>query len=159
MLNAEADRDLDALATLLHAKVVEWPPVGGEWDADAVRYFQRLLDDPTFDNTWGARYVTCNGQLVANAGFFGPPDADGEVEIGYSVCAAQRNKGIATATVARLVVEAQLAGATSLRARTTATNSASIRTLERNGFVVVDTSTGSDETTHVLLGRSLLATE
>lgn len=42
--------------------------------------------------------------LVGNGGFKGPPNGQGEVEIGYEVAPAFRNQGWATAAVSRLLV-------------------------------------------------------
>jgi hypothetical protein len=76
--------------------------------------------------------LIANNRLVGSAGFFGPPDEEGEVEIGYSVCLVDRRRGIATAAVAALCELASARGCASIRARTTADNLGSIAVLERN---------------------------
>ena len=121
-LDAELDGSRERLADELGVRVTEWPPEGGEWDRDAVEFFRRQIDDGSFDPTWGPSYVVRDGLLVASAGFFGPPDADDEVEIGYSVCRTQRGRGIATAAVSQLCGRAASGGCASVRARTAADN-------------------------------------
>jgi RimJ/RimL family protein N-acetyltransferase len=150
-LDAELAGSREQLADVLGVQVTEWPPEGGEWDRDAVEFFRRQ----GVDLTWGPSYVVGDGLLVASAGFFGPPDADGEVEIGYSVCRTQRGRGIATAAVAELCGRAASGGCTSVRARTTADNVASIAVLERNRFVEVARDAGEDGATALLFRRRL----
>lgn len=154
MLDADLAGHSTELGDLLGAVVREWPPVGGEWDHDAMRFFRGLMDEPTFVPRWGPRYVAFDGRLVAAAGFFGPPNEDGYVELGYSVCSDERRKGIATATVAQLCEIARASGATAVLARTTTANVASIRTLERSRFVVIDGSAHDASEDGVLLRRT-----
>lgn len=154
MLDADVAGCCVELGDLLDAVVQEWPPLGGEWDYDAMRFFRGQIDEPTFAARWGPRYVTFDGRLVASAGFFGPPDEDGHVEIGYSVCLGERCKGIATAAVAQLCEIARASGVTAVQARTTTMNVASIRALERNRFVVVDSSGNDAVEVDVLLRRT-----
>ncbi len=134
-LDAELGGSRQQLAEVLGVRITEWPPEGGEWDRDAVLFFRRQVDDGAFDSTWGPSYIVGDGSLVGSAGFFGPPDAAGEVEIGYSVCRTARRRGIATAAVSQLCGRAAAGGCASVRARTTADNAASIAVLERNLFV------------------------
>jgi ribosomal-protein-alanine N-acetyltransferase len=154
-LDAELDDSRERLAEVLGVRVTEWPPEGGEWDRDAVEFFRRQVDDGSFDLEWGPSYVVSDGVLVASAGFFGPPDADDEVEIGYSVCRTQRGRGIATAAVGQLCGRAASGGCASVRARTTADNVASIAVLERNRFVEVARDAGEDGSTALLFRRRL----
>jgi len=155
LLDADVAGRTAEMGDALRALVEEWPPVGGEWDHDAMRFFRSRIDEPAFDPRWGPRYVTLDGRLVASAGFFGPPDEDGHVEIGYSVCLGERGKGIATATVAVLCEIARASGATAVDARTTTTNVASLRTLERNRFVVIQTSENDAGDVALVLRRRL----
>ena len=134
-LDAELGGSREQLADVLGVQITEWPPEGGEWDRDAVEFFRRQVDDGGFDSSWGPSYIVGDGSLVGSAGFFGPPDAAGEVEIGYSVCRTARRRGIATAAVSQLCGRAASGGCASVRARTTADNVASIAVLERNLFV------------------------
>lgn len=95
-LEAELENDRDRLGRAIDATVGEWPPEDGEWDLDAVRFFHELLNDASFEAGWTPAYVSLDGCLVASGGFFGRPDSEGEVEIGFSVCRSERRKGVAT---------------------------------------------------------------
>lgn len=55
---------------------------------------------------WPAYFFICpeSRSLVGNGGFKGPPNEQGEVEIGYEVAPMFRNRGWATAAVSRLLV-------------------------------------------------------
>ncbi len=133
-LEAELADDREQLGRLVDATVSEWPPEGGEWDVDAMSYFRELLDDASFLPDWAAAYVILDGRLVGTGGFFGPPNCDGEVEIGFSVCRFQRRQGVARALVARLCLIAADRGCTSVRARTTMQNTGALATLRSNSF-------------------------
>ena len=133
-LNAELENDREQLGRAIDATVGEWPPEDGEWDIDAVRFFHEVLSDASFEVGWTAAYVSLDGRLVASGGFFGRPDSEGEVEIGYSVCRSERRKGVATALVARLCSIAADRGCASVRARTTTQNAGALATLQSNSF-------------------------
>jgi RimJ/RimL family protein N-acetyltransferase len=144
-LDAELSQDIASLATWLDAEIEEWPPIGGEWDRDAVEHFRSLVDSAEFDRRLGPFYVLSDGSLVACAGFFGPPGDDLEIEIGYSVCQRARRRGIATAVVAELCERAAAFGVTSVRATVRADNTGSITALVRNGFVVSESTSAGDD--------------
>ena len=156
-LEAELQGDLAALAARLGVAVDEWPPIGGEWDLEAMRFFRGLLEDRAADARFGPCYVVIDSALVGHAGFFGPPDERGEVEIGYSVCESHRRRGIATAVIAGLCERAADLGCSTVRAHVRADNVASIRSLVRNGFVAVDDAAPHDgaEDEQLLFRRSL----
>jgi RimJ/RimL family protein N-acetyltransferase len=77
-----------------------------------------------------------DGLAIGDAGFHGPPSADGEVEIGYALVPRARGSGLATESVG-LLAEWALAqpGVSALSARVESENTASMRLLERFGFV------------------------
>ena len=133
-LGAELENDREKLARAIDATVSEWPPEAGEWDIDAVRYFHELFNDTSFEPGWAAAYVILDGRLVASGGFVGPPDGQGEVEIGFSVCRSERRKGVATALVARLCSVAANRGCVSVQARTSTQNAGALATLRSNAF-------------------------
>ncbi|GAB4013680.1 GNAT family N-acetyltransferase [Spirosoma migulaei] len=118
----------------------DWPP--GEYDQGAIEFFlDQLLIGGLEATGWYAWYVvtyptpTTPATLVASGGYFGPPDTEGTVEIGYSVSSEWRRQGIATELVARLVDHAkQQAGVKRIIARTLPNNQASIGVLAKNGF-------------------------
>lgn len=138
-LQAELGNPRD-LEDLLGAQVPEsWPP--GEYDRDALGYFHsRLEAEGPASIGWYVWYVITRDddgrrqQLVAGAGFFGPP-SEGSVEIGYSVIPEARGKGFASEIVATLVERAFKSEAVSqIVAHTTDANPASIAVLQRCGF-------------------------
>jgi ribosomal-protein-alanine N-acetyltransferase len=107
-LDAE-DRGVDALCALLGlAAPSEWPPEHGgpqmrQWLRDAIAAAPGTQG-------WWSWYVVArvagDDTLVGIAGFKGPPDGSGTVEIGYSVIPAFRRRGYATAAVGLLVAHA-----------------------------------------------------
>ena len=73
--------------------------------------------------------------LVGAAGYFGPPDEHGMVEIGYSVLPEWQRNGYATQMTEALVKNVfSLAGVELVIAHTTEENPASIAVLIRCGF-------------------------
>jgi RimJ/RimL family protein N-acetyltransferase len=73
--------------------------------------------------------------VVGDVGFLGPPDAKGQVELGYSIVSDRRRRGYASEAAAAVVTWARKqVGVKVIIAECEATNTASIRTLERLGF-------------------------
>jgi ribosomal-protein-alanine N-acetyltransferase len=138
-LQAECEGDLHALAEALGVTVGEWPPLGGEWDRDAVEFFREALAEHGDVGPFGARYVVGDGALIGSAGFFGPPDDAGAVEIGYSVCTTHRRRGVATAVVGMLCDLAARHGAHSVIAHVRPDNLGSLRALAHHDFAEVPT--------------------
>ncbi len=76
-----------------------------------------------------------NGCVIGNAGFKGPPDETGMVEIGYGVAPGYQGRGYATEAAAALVGFAFGSGRVRLvRAHTLPTSNASTRVLANCGF-------------------------
>jgi RimJ/RimL family protein N-acetyltransferase len=74
--------------------------------------------------------------LVGAGGYFGPPDSEGVVEIGYSVLPEWRRMGYASEIVQALLERAFCyAQVTKVIAHTTESNPASIGVLLRCGFL------------------------
>ena len=101
---------------------------------------QRVLDDPDGPVGFGPFYAyviirKADGLAVGDAGFFGPPGAAGEVEIGYALVPRARGSGLAAESVA-LLAEWALSqpGVRALSARVSPGNAASLRLLARLGF-------------------------
>ncbi|MBN2092458.1 GNAT family N-acetyltransferase [candidate division KSB1 bacterium] len=130
-----------ALGNLLHADVsADWPP--GEYDRGAQEFFRDRLQEGGEEvigwyGWYAIRRTTIEepAVVVAAGGYFGPPDENGDVEIGYSVVPSFRKQGYATEIVAALV---HIAFA-DLRvhcviARTGVQNQASIKVLQNAGF-------------------------
>ena len=73
--------------------------------------------------------------VVGDIGFFGPPDAAGVLEVGYSIVPDRRRRGYASEAASALVTWAlDQPGVQTIVAGCDADNAASIRTLERVGF-------------------------
>ena len=102
---------------------------------------QRVIDDPDGPVWFGPFYAyviirRADGLAVGDAGFFGPPGADGEVEIGYALVPRARGSGLAGEAVSLLADWAlSQPGVRALTARVEADNAASLRLLDRLGFV------------------------
>ena len=118
-----------------------WPP--GEYDEHAIRWLLDRLSAQPEAAGWFAWYALFTAEpgamahLVAAGGYTGPPDENGVVEIGYSVVPAFGRQGIATEMVTALVQHAFTdARVTHVIAHTYPSNVASIRVLEKNGFVL-----------------------
>jgi RimJ/RimL family protein N-acetyltransferase len=76
-----------------------------------------------------------DGLAVGGIGFFGAPDATGEVELGYGLVEAARGVGLATEALQAASDTAFEHGAVSIAADTTLDNRASQRVLEKAGFM------------------------
>lgn len=134
--------DRASLGPKLGAAVPDsWPP--GEYDDDALRFFEEQLVASPKSSRWLSWYVmsvedSCDRVLVGAAGYLGPPDDDGIVEIGYSLIPESRGKGYATEAVNALAANA-LADPDVQRiiAHIEAANHASAAVLRRCGFEAV----------------------
>jgi [ribosomal protein S5]-alanine N-acetyltransferase len=129
------------LAEKLNANVSKnWP--SGEYDQDAMEFFLSCFEKGGEDvQGWYGWYAiktdSADGErfLVGAAGYFGPPDNDGIVEVGYSVLPEWQRRGYATEMVHLLVSHAfTFATTRKIIAHTAAENEASIKVLISNGF-------------------------
>jgi ribosomal protein S18 acetylase RimI-like enzyme len=92
-----------------------------------------------------------DGLVVGDLGTHGPPDDEGQVEIGYSFAPSARGQGTGTAAVGALVRRLSLAPEVHrITAVTGVDNVASRRLLERLGFVVTDQLLASAEVRYEL---------
>jgi [ribosomal protein S5]-alanine N-acetyltransferase len=81
--------------------------------------------------------------VVGDVGFLGPPDGKGQVELGYSIVSDRRRRGYASEAAAAVMTWAlEQVGVKAIIAECEATNTASIRTLERLGFRREDEANG-----------------
>jgi RimJ/RimL family protein N-acetyltransferase len=79
-----------------------------------------------------------SSDIVGHAGFHGPPDESGMVEIGYTIEPEFRRRGYARATVAALIAYAtDDPSVTRVRASISPDNTASLATVRPFGFVQV----------------------
>ncbi|TCC18866.1 GNAT family N-acetyltransferase [Kribbella speibonae] len=101
--------------------------------------WQYRLDQLTRDPSafgWLVKLVVADGIVVGNAGFHGPPDENGMVEIGYTVNPPFRRQGYAKAVVAALLERAAAEpDVRTVRATISPTNEASLATIAGFGFV------------------------
>ncbi len=133
-----------AIGELLGADVPSsWPP--GEYDRAAQKFFlEQLMESGENAVGWFGWYAVRRADvlhpatLVGAAGYFGPPNEAGVVEIGYSLCPEWRGNGLAT-EMARALVERAAAHAlvTSIVARTNSDNAPSVAVLEHCNFARV----------------------
>ncbi len=96
----------------------------------------QLRDDPS-TGPWLVRVVidTATGDIVGHAGFHGPPDERGMVEVGYSTNLNYRRRGFATAALGALIdFAAADPTAHIVRASVSPENRASLNTISAYGF-------------------------
>jgi len=138
----------ERLSSLLDANVSpEWP--SGEYDRDAMEFFlARFEEDGEAAQGWYGWYALGPERpenpdgpraLVGSGGYFGPPDADGTVEIGYSVLPEWQRRGYASEMVEMLVARAlTFVDIQRVIAHTGADNLASVGVLVRCSFAKVE---------------------
>lgn len=99
----------------------------------------QLAEDPSAA-PWLTRAAVSepDGAVVGDAGFHGPPDEAGMVEVGYTVVPAYRRQGYARAMLRALLVRAAAEpGVRTVRARIDSANTASLASIEGFGFTRV----------------------
>ncbi|WP_306213915.1 GNAT family N-acetyltransferase [Actinoplanes sp. RD1] len=95
---------------------------------------EQVEQDPAAGE-WVARAAVSDGQVVGHAGFHGPPDADGRVEVGYTTDPAFRRRGLARQMLAQLIGRAQADPRVRVvRASISPANAASLATVAPFGF-------------------------
>ena len=143
MLRAELTRP-DEFARLLDVEVASpWPPPFN--DEQSNQWMIRYLEENRDEGGWGLWYFVLregpNGRPLAigNGGYKGKPSDDGTVEIGYSIVEAFHGKGLGTEGARALVDHAfRSPRVTRVIAETFPNLIASIRVLEKNGFVRIE---------------------
>lgn len=138
-----------ALGAVGLTRVGDWPH---DDTADALR---PLAEQP--DQTGEGTFLVVRQEdraVVGDCGWFGPPDGDGEVEIGYGLAASVRRQGLGTEAVGLLLAwVSRQPRVLVTRAEVQVGNEPSRRLLVRLGFV----ETGLQHGHRVLLrgGRHL----
>ena len=121
-----------------HGEYWQWlgqRPDQAEADPSAVPWLPRVLLLPKDDDTAGHEAI-----VIGEAGFHGPPGADGRVEIGYMVVSEHRRHGYAEEAVRALMAWAAAEqGITRFRASISPQNTASLNLIRKLGFVQVGT--------------------
>lgn len=137
-IHALAAGDLDAAN---HTSPVVLTPsfVGPEWAGVWAMRSAQVRTDPTSAG-WITRVVVdaVTGLAVGRAGFHGPPDDDGMVEVGYAVDPDHRRQGYARAALEALLDRAaREPSVRTVRATITPVNAASRALVAQYGFVEV----------------------
>ncbi len=99
----------------------------------------QLREDPK-TSQWLVRVIIDaeKGDIVGHAGFHGPPDEKGMVEVGYTVHPAYRRRGYATAALGGLIgYAADHPEVRTVRASVSPDNVGSLATIAPYGFVQV----------------------
>lgn len=114
--------------------------LGDEFLSDRAKWlWQYRLDQLTSDPStfgWLVKLAVAGDVVVGYAGFHGPPDADGMVEIGYTVDPPYRRQGHAKAILTALLEHAAAEPSVrTVRATISPTNQASLATIAGFGFV------------------------
>ena len=114
---------------------------GGLWHPDYPLLDEldplRMLANTAKSSTGFTLYqirITASDTAIGGIGFFGPPDIDGSVEVGFGLVEAERGKGFATEALNSLVEYAKANGARKIRADTSVENISSQRVLHKAGF-------------------------
>jgi RimJ/RimL family protein N-acetyltransferase len=88
-----------------------WPPE--LYDADAIRWTLNWLAENPENANWSLYYIAEKGgpessslSLIGVAGYKGPPDQNGGVEVGYGIVPERRRRGFASEAVRALVARA-----------------------------------------------------
>jgi len=140
----------ERLRLLLRARIPRLSPPTHETQEAMECMAQALERGPGQTGWWCWYFVLLEGAtghrvLIGDGGFKGPPDADGMVEIGYSVLQSYRNRGYATEAVKALAEWAsEHPEVRGIVAETKRTNTGSIRVLEKNGFTQVEPGSEQD---------------
>ncbi|MFB9365645.1 GNAT family N-acetyltransferase [Kitasatospora sp. NPDC001664] len=101
------------------------------------RRYHQIADDPTSAD-WVTRAALSGEVPIGAAGFHGPPDERGMVEVGYGVDPAHRRRGYAKAILAALIRQAEAEPeVTVVRATISPDNEASLATVAAFGFTHV----------------------
>ena len=121
----------DVLARIEALSPADRAEVSSEW-------LERVRSAPPGPWTHGFSMTdSATGAPVGSCGFKSPPDADGVVEIAYSVDPACRGRGFAKEAVSALIDFARDAGARTVRAHTLPEQGASPRVLAACGFAFI----------------------
>lgn len=108
---------------LMHKDLWDYRVQQAQADPAVLRWLVRAVIHPS------------SGAIVGHAGFHGPPDERGMVEIGYTIEPAYRRRGFARATVAALIsYAASQPTVTTVRASIAPDNIASLATIRPFGF-------------------------
>ena len=151
VLSALLSGDLEAARAATGVPLTEW------FLSDEITWLWRMrLDQIAADPRaaeWTVRAAVSvpDGAVVGAAGFHGPPDDDGMVEVGYSTDPAYRRRGYARAMLTELLRWAAAApGTATVRASIRPDNAASLATIAGFGFTHVGEQWDEEDGTEYL---------
>lgn len=152
LLDIERPGGADLADALGVDRPAEWPPEHN--DAPYLDWQRQLLAEHPDAPGYAGWYVIGAGELVGTAGFKGPPDVTGKVEIGYSIIAARRRRGFASGAVELLVSRAFAdERVTLIVAETLPALVASQAVLRRCGFLPIGTRVDPEDGEVLRFGR------
>lgn len=134
--------------------------LGDAFLTDAAKWlWQYRVDQLDADPTsigWLVKLVLSEPGVVGYAGFHGPPDAAGMVEIGYTVDPQYRRQGYARAIVAALLeLAASKPEVHTVRASISPTNAASLATIAGFGFLEAGEQWDEEDGLELLFERAV----
>lgn len=153
-LHALANGDLAGANASSPVRLTEYF-VRPEWHSVWARRSAQIREDPGCAG-WITRAIfdTSARTAVGRAGFHGPPDAAGMVELGYSVDPAHRRRGYASAAVALMLEQVRTdLGVQTVRATISPGNLASRALVAQFGFVEVGDQWDDEDGLELVLER------
>ena len=130
----------------------DWPTLSGllggvdiaeNWThfPEALIWMRDYLREHPDQADWWSYFIVhrTDVRLIGTAGYKGPPELDGMVEIGYEIADAYQGRGLATETARALVEHAfGRGGVKAVCAHTLGEENASVSVLRKLGFVFVE---------------------
>lgn len=96
-LRAALEGDAALAANLGVTVPASWPP--DLYDTDAIRWTLAQIGDESDGGPFGFYYLIHDHTVIGVGGFKGPPNDDGEVELGYGIVTDAQRRGFATEAV------------------------------------------------------------
>jgi RimJ/RimL family protein N-acetyltransferase len=128
--------------------VSQTPGTGDVWadgfprtdDLDGLGMLLRADGDATEAPPYGSMLITerASRNAIGTIGFYGPPDEEGQVTIGYGLVEQYRGRGLGTEALEAVVAYCRTRPEVkAILADTEVTNKVSQRVLEKSGFIFI----------------------